>query len=111
MGPDPSPATPAMKDVASGDFGAAWGGISSLQFELPLIWTAARRRGFSLCDVARWMSAGPPPLAGLAGKGRVAGGYEADFFLFAPGQSLVVHPADTPPPHPRPPYPRRAPSL
>src|SRR5258707_5504852 len=28
-----SPATPAMKDVASGDFGAAWGGISSLQFE------------------------------------------------------------------------------
>src|SRR5215469_5437886 len=76
---DHSPSTPEMKEMATGDFGAAWGGISSLQLGLPLVWTAARRRGFSLRDVARWMSQGPARLAGLQKKGRVAVGYDADF--------------------------------
>ena len=49
---DHSPSTAAMKELGSGDFGAAWGGISSLQLGLPVVWTAgapprvlARRRG------------------------------------------------------------------
>ena len=87
---DHSPATADMKEEASGDFGAAWGGISSLQLGLPLIWTAARRRGFSLSDVARWMSAGPARLAGLRRKGRVAVGNDADFCVFAPDETLTV---------------------
>jgi allantoinase len=87
---DHSPATPAMKEVVSGDFGAAWGGISSLQLGLPLVWTAARRRGFSLRDVARWMSAGPARLAGLHRKGAIAAGYDADFCVFAPDESFTV---------------------
>jgi allantoinase len=91
---DHSPATPEMKEAASGDFGAAWGGISSLQLGLPLIWTAARRRGFSLHDVARWMSAGPARLAGLRRKGRVAVGYDADFCVFAPDESFTVDQRD-----------------
>jgi allantoinase len=91
---DHSPATPVMKEVATGDFGAAWGGISSLQLGLPLIWTAARRRGFSLSDVARWMSAGPARLAGLRKKGRVAVGYDADFCVFAPDESFTVDQRD-----------------
>ena len=69
---DHSPCTAAMKETASGDFGAAWGGISSLQLGLPLVWTQARRRGFSLADVARWMAERPARLAGLAAKGRIA---------------------------------------
>src|SRR5205823_2944188 len=48
---DHSPSTAAMKELGSGDFGAAWGGISSLQLGLPVTWTQARRRGFSLGDV------------------------------------------------------------
>jgi allantoinase len=87
---DHSPATPEMKDVASGDFGAAWGGISSLQLGLPLTWTAARRRGFSLPDVAGWMSAGPARLAGLRKKGQIAVGLDADFCVFAPDETFTV---------------------
>ncbi len=89
---DHSPATADMKEVASGDFGAAWGGISSLQLGLPLIWTSARRRGCTLGDVAGWMSAMPARLAGLCRKGRVAAGYDADFCLLAPDESFVVDP-------------------
>ena len=101
---DHSPATAEMKAVTSGDFGAAWGGISSLQLGLPLVWTAARRRGRSLADVARWMSAGPARLAGLRRKGRIAVGFDADFCVFAPDESFTVDPAVLRHRHPLTPY-------
>ena len=34
--------------VKTGDFSKAWGGISGLQFSLPVVWTEMRRRGFRL---------------------------------------------------------------
>jgi allantoinase len=70
---DHSPSTAAMKEPG-GDFGAAWGGISSLQLGLPVVWTQARRRGFALGDVAAWMAQQPARLAGLPRKGRIAPG-------------------------------------
>ena len=66
---DHSPATPDLK--TTGDFGTAWGGIASLQLGLPLVWTEARRRGFGLADVVRWMSARPASLVGLDTKGAI----------------------------------------
>jgi allantoinase len=90
---DHSPCTPAMKELESGDFGAAWGGVSSLQLGLPLIWTEARRRGFSLSDVAGWMAQQPARLAGLPRKGRIEVGCDADFCVLAPDESFVVDPA------------------
>jgi allantoinase len=90
---DHSPCTPAMKELDSGDFGAAWGGISSLQLGLPVVWTEARRRGFSLVDIAAWMSERPARLAGLRGKGRIEVGFDADLCVFAPDDSFVVDPA------------------
>ena len=87
---DHSPCTATMKELSTGDFGAAWGGISSLQLSLPVVWTEARRRGFSLADVARWMAERPARLAGLPGKGRIAPGCDADFCLLAPDESFVV---------------------
>ena len=45
---DHSPCTEDLKLKESGNFLEAWGGIASLQLRLPVIWTAARKRGFSL---------------------------------------------------------------
>ena len=42
---DHSPSTPELKRLDTGDFGAAWGGISSLQLGLTAIWSQARARG------------------------------------------------------------------
>lgn len=91
---DHSPATVGLKCPDSGDFAAAWGGISSLQLGLPAVWTEARRRGRTLADVARWMSAGPARLAGLDGtKGAIAPGRDADFAVLAPERTFTVDPA------------------
>jgi len=80
---DHSPCPPAMKCGESGDFLRAWGGIASLQLSLPLLWTMASARGFSLDKIAQWMCAGPARLAGLAGrKGAIAAGCDADFVVF-----------------------------
>jgi allantoinase len=90
---DHSPCTVAMKNVDTGDFGSAWGGITSLQLGLSVVWTEARRRGVSLGEVAGWMSTKPAQLAGLPHKGRIAVGFDADFCIFAPDQPFVVDPA------------------
>jgi allantoinase len=84
---DHSPAPPELK---AGNFLQAWGGISSLQLGLSIIWTEARKRGFTLADVARWMSAKPAELGGFANKGRIAEGCDADLVLFDPEASFVV---------------------
>jgi allantoinase len=87
---DHSPSTVELKSLDTGDFGVAWGGISSLQIGLPAVWTEARRRGFTLADVARWMSEAPARHAGLPDKGRIDIGYDADFAVFAPDDGFVV---------------------
>jgi allantoinase len=90
---DHSPCTPQLKRFDTGDFGAAWGGISSLQLSLPVVWTAARARGLTLVDVVRWMAERPAALAGLRTKGAIAPGYAADLVAFAPDETFVVDPA------------------
>ena len=87
---DHSPCTADLKLLEAGDFGAAWGGIASLQIGLPVVWTAARERGVPLEQVVGWMSSAPADLVGLADRGRIAVGCVADFAVFAPEQEQVV---------------------
>ncbi|MBB6170875.1 allantoinase [Nocardiopsis mwathae] len=81
---DHSPSTPDLKHLGTGDFGTAWGGVSGLQVGFAAVWTEASARGFSLADVVRWMARSPAEIAGVAGKGRLAVGYDADFAVVAP---------------------------
>ena len=88
---DHSPCPPAMKRLTEGNFRTAWGGIASLSVALPLMWTEASQRGFSLLDLAQWMSAAPARLAGCGTrKGRLATGYDADFVVFDPDGEFMV---------------------
>ncbi|WP_406693201.1 allantoinase AllB [Saccharopolyspora sp. ID03-671] len=87
---DHSPCVPELKRLDIGDFGVAWGGVSSLQLGLPAIWTQARLRGHSLDDVVRWMATRPAEFAGVRGKGSIAVGNDADFCVFAPDDAFVV---------------------
>lgn len=86
--------SPCTTDLKTPDFASAWGGISSLQLGLPAIWTEARRRGHTLDDVVRWMSAAPAELAGLDRKGAIEAGRDADFAVLDPDGTFTVDPAE-----------------
>ena len=82
---DHSPCPPVMKQREDGRFNAAWGGIASLSAALPVVWTEAQARGFTLGDMARWMSAAPAVLAGLSAQVvAIATGRDANFVVFDP---------------------------
>jgi allantoinase len=88
---DHSPCPPAMKLPESGDFLQAWGGISSLQLRLPVVWTECQRRGFSFAELTRWLSSAPAALVGLEGrKGSIAVGNDADLVIWNPEKQFRV---------------------
>ncbi len=85
---DHSPCTPELKRLNDGDVERAWGGIASLQFGLPIIWTSGRVDWES---IARLMCSGPASIAGMA-KGKIESGYDADFVVWSPEESFRVTP-------------------
>ena len=88
---DHSPALPQMKDLEKGDFMKAWGGISSLQLALPVLWTAAKHRGFKITDLCRWLCEGPARLLGPGfKKGKIEIGYDADLVVLDDGKKFRV---------------------
>jgi allantoinase len=101
---DHSPCPPELKSLGGGDFARAWGGVSSLQLGLPLVWTEARKRGHALTDVVGWMASRPAEIAGVGRKGRIRAGWDADFAIFAPDETLVVDPQHLHHRHPVTPY-------
>jgi allantoinase len=101
---DHSPCTVAMKNLETGDFATAWGGISSLEVSLPVTWSQARRRGHSLGEIALWMCERPAETAGLPQKGRIAIGCDADFCVFAPEETFTVNARQLHHRHPITPY-------
>ncbi|PCI34070.1 MAG: allantoinase AllB [Elusimicrobia bacterium] len=87
---DHSPSTPELKALESGDFSEAWGGIAGLQFSLPSIWTEANTRGIGLERITAWMASVPADTMGIAKKGRIAPGCQADLTVFDLDQKTVV---------------------
>ena len=88
---DHSPAPPHLKEISSGNFMKAWGGISSLQFSLPVLWTAARKENCSITDISKWLCERPAILPGLQHrKGMIREGFDADFVVWDPEKQFVV---------------------
>ena len=90
---DHSPCPPELKLKESGDFLAAWGGIASLQFRLPVVWTEARRRGLGISELAEWLCRAPARLVGLEStKGSLSVGCDADIIIWNPQKSFTIGP-------------------
>lgn len=90
---DHSPCPAELKLKESGDFLQAWGGISSLQFRLPVIWTELRQRGFDVGDLVEWLCRAPARLVGLENrKGSIAVGCDADVVVWNPEQRFRIEP-------------------
>ena len=101
---DHSPCPVDLKNLDTGEFGTAWGGISSLQLGLATVWTEADLRGHSLGDVVRWMATGPARFAGLDAKGSIGVGKDADLVAFDPAAEQIVDSARLLHRHPVTPY-------
>ena len=88
---DHSPCPPEMKLQERGDFLAAWGGISSLQLRLPIVWTEARRRGHSIEKLVEWLCFAPSALVNFEKrKGGIEVGYDADLVIWDPSEEFTV---------------------
>ena len=92
---DHSPATPELKRVESGNLKEAWGGIASIQFSLPVVWTAAKKRGFNVNEIATLMCANTAQFIGYGNtKGKIEKGFDADLVVWDPEQKFVVKKSD-----------------
>jgi allantoinase len=91
---DHSPCPPEMKHSGTGNFMEAWGGISSLQLRLPIMWTQGSERGYTFNHLAEWLCRAPARLVGLdKRKGTIAAGYDADLVVWNPQATFRVEPS------------------
>src|SRR5438874_2526683 len=90
---DHSPCPSEMKLREPGDFMKAWGGISSLQLRLPIVWTEASDRGFRIEDLTRWLCGGPAQQVGLNLKGVIKDGHDADIVIWNPDKEFTAGPS------------------
>jgi len=89
---DHSPCPDEMKFKSEGNFVKAWGGISGIQLSLSAVWTEAKKRGFSIPDISKLMSAGPAKLIGMEKvKGKIEKGFDADIIIFDPENTFNVN--------------------
>jgi allantoinase len=102
LGSDHSPAPPALKQLASGNFRTAWGGIAALQF---LGLATHTLFADAWAQVLPMLTQQPAELVGLGQrKGKLAPGYDADVVVFDPHGQTVVDAATTFHRHPTTPY-------
>jgi allantoinase len=98
---DHSPTEPARK---AGAFWSAWGGIAGVQSTLHVMFDAGRARGLDLERIVSLVATTPARRFGLARKGALQVGHDADLVLFHPDQSTTLRADDLHQRHPLSPY-------
>ncbi|KAG2233302.1 allantoinase [Thamnidium elegans] len=89
---DHSPCTAQLKKQDTGDFGAAWGGIASVQFGLPVLWSEGRKHGVTLQQIANWLSLSPAKRIKLDHKkGQICVGHDGDLVIWRPESTFEVN--------------------
>lgn len=94
---DHSPCTPDLKGLEKGDFFEAWGGISSVGFGLPILYTEGQKLNppISLVEINKWCSLNTAKQVGLEHKkGALEVGYDADFCIFDTEATFMVENKD-----------------
>ena len=89
---DHSPCEPVLKE---GDFMHAWGGISGLQFSLPLFMTSASSRSMGIEDACRLLCEKPAKFVGLSKKGTIARNKDADLVIFDDKAAVTINENNT----------------
>ncbi len=88
---DHSPAPPERKQLESGDFFKAWGGIAGLQFSLPVMYTKAQEKGLSLEKLIPLWTKNPAQFLGLQDKkGELKVGFDADITIWDPTKDITL---------------------
>ena len=86
---DHSPASPAMKEIETGDLKKAWGGISGLQFLLPASWTALKEK-ISLEEFIPLLTSKPAKFINEKNKGEIKVGNDADLVSWDPDKKKEI---------------------
>ncbi len=87
---DHSPAPPEIKELESGNFKKAWGGIAGLQFLLPASWTALKDSISSEAFIPLLTEKPAQFLHLNHQKGFLKVGYDADFVIWNPNEEFTV---------------------
>lgn len=88
---DHSPAPPSLKKTETGNLAEAWGGIASLQFSLPVVWTLLQRNNSSIEMLSKIMSGNVASFLHLnLSKGKIEKGYDADLVAWNPEKKFKV---------------------
>ncbi|KAK6464435.1 allantoinase [Scheffersomyces coipomensis] len=90
---DHSPCTPELKGLEKGDFFEAWGGISSVGFGLPILYTEGLKLSppITMTEINKWCSINTAKQVGLSHcKGKISIGYDADLLIFDPNDEYEI---------------------
>jgi len=88
---DHSPAPPERKQIETGDFFKAWGGISGLQFTLPVLFSEGKKRGLTLEKLIPLLTENPAKFLGLEHqKGKLEKGFDADITVWNDNESFQI---------------------
>ena len=83
LGSDHSPAPPERKQLESGDFFKAWGGISGVQFTLPVLYSSGKKKGLTIEKLIPLLTENPAKFLGLdTKKGKLEEGFDADITVW-----------------------------